>query len=68
MEVLRLRAYGELCLYDKPEPIPVTGGAVVPVKVVSVCRSDLYRFSRGGMNIASSSRIKFEITTSNHGR
>jgi threonine dehydrogenase-like Zn-dependent dehydrogenase len=48
MKVRRLNAYGELCLQEKPEPVPVTDEALVRVKVVSVCVLDLHWFSHGG--------------------
>ena len=47
MNVVRLHAHGELHLHDEPEPVPVAGEAVVRVKAVGVCGSDLHWFSEG---------------------
>jgi L-iditol 2-dehydrogenase len=47
MKVVRLHAHGELHTHDEPEPIPVDGEAVVRVKAVGVCGSDLHWFSEG---------------------
>jgi L-iditol 2-dehydrogenase len=47
MKVIRLHAHGELHLHDEPEPVPVAGEAVVRVKAVGVCGSDLHWFSEG---------------------
>jgi L-iditol 2-dehydrogenase len=47
MKVVRLHAHGELRLHDEPEPVPVTGEALVRVKAVGVCGSDLHWFSEG---------------------
>ena len=47
MKVVRLHAHGELCLHDEPEPVPVSGEALVRVKAVGVCGSDLHWFSEG---------------------
>jgi len=47
MKVIRLHAHGELRLHDEPEPVPVAGEAVVRVKAVGVCGSDLHWFSKG---------------------
>jgi L-iditol 2-dehydrogenase len=47
MKVVRLHAHGELRLHDEPEPVPVAGEAVVRVKAVGVCGSDLHWFSEG---------------------
>ena len=68
MKVLRLHDQRELRLHDEAQPEPVAGRALVRVKAVGVCESDLHRFSEGGTRIASSSRYMFELTTSNHGR
>ena len=52
MKVVRLHAHGELRLRDEPEPEPVAGEALVRVKAVGVCGSDLHWFSEGGIGDA----------------
>ena len=47
MKVVRLHAHGELRIHDEPEPTPMAGEAVVRVKAVGVCGSDLHWFSEG---------------------
>ena len=47
MKVVRLHAHGELRLHDEPQPEPVAGEALVRVKAVGVCGSDLHWFSEG---------------------
>ncbi|MFL7867823.1 MAG: zinc-binding dehydrogenase [Anaerolineales bacterium] len=47
MKVVRLHAHGELRLHDEPEPAPADGEAMVGVKAVGVCGSDLHWFSGG---------------------
>ena len=47
MKVVRLHAHGELRLHDEPEPEPLAGEALVRVKAVGVCGSDLHWFSEG---------------------
>jgi L-iditol 2-dehydrogenase len=52
MEVVRLHAHGELRLHDEPKPVPVAGEALLQVKAVGVCGSDLHWFSEGGIGDA----------------
>ena len=47
MKVVRLHAHGELRLHDEPRPAIVAGEAVVRVKAVGVCGSDLHWFAEG---------------------
>jgi len=47
MKVVRLHAHGELRTHDEPQPVPVAGEAVVRVKAVGVCGSDLHWFTEG---------------------
>lgn len=47
MKALRLHAHGELRLHDEPRPVPMAGEALVRVKAVGVCGSDLHWFSEG---------------------
>ena len=47
MKVVRLHAHGELRTHDEPEPAPVVGEAMVGIKAVGVCGSDLHWFSEG---------------------
>ena len=47
MKVVRLHAHGELRTHDEPEPAPVAGEAMVGIKAVGVCGSDLHWFSEG---------------------
>ena len=47
MKIVRLHAHGELRLHDEPEPEPLAGEALVRVKAVGVCGSDLHWFSEG---------------------
>ena len=68
MKVLRLHDQRELRLHDEAQPEHVAGRALVRVKAVGVCESDLHWFSKGETRTASSSRYTFEITASNHGR
>jgi len=47
MKVLRLHTHGELRLHDEPEPTLVADEALIRVKAVGVCGSDLHWFSEG---------------------
>jgi L-iditol 2-dehydrogenase len=47
MKVVRLHAHGELRTYDEPRPVPAAGEALVRIKAVGVCGSDLHWFSEG---------------------
>ena len=47
MKVVRLHAHGELRTHDEPQPVPVAGEALVRVKAVGVCGSDLHWFNEG---------------------
>ena len=47
MKVLRLHAHGELRTHDEPRPVPVAGEALVRVRAVGVCGSDLHWFTEG---------------------
>jgi len=56
MKVVRLHAHGELRTHDEPEPAPVAGEALVRVKAVGVCGSDLHWFSEGEIGDAKLER------------
>jgi len=47
MKAVRLHAHGELRTHDEPQPAPVAGKALVRVKAVGVCGSDLHWFAEG---------------------
>ena len=47
MRVVRLHAHGELRTHDESQPTPEAGEALVRVKAVGVCGSDLHWFSEG---------------------
>jgi L-iditol 2-dehydrogenase len=49
MKVVRLHAHGELRLHNEPEPVPLSGEALLQVKAVGVCGSDLHWFTEGGI-------------------
>lgn len=49
MKSVRLHAHGELRLHDEPEPVTVAGEALLQVKAVGVCGSDLHWFAKGGI-------------------
>jgi len=52
MKSVRLHAHGELRLHDELEPAPVAGEALLQVKAVGVCGSDLHWFAEGGIGDA----------------
>ncbi len=52
MKVVRLHAHGELRLHNEPEPVPNAGEALLRVKAVGVCGSDLHWFTDGGIGDA----------------
>jgi L-iditol 2-dehydrogenase len=56
MKVVRLHAHGELRLHDEPEPVPDAGEALLRVKAVGVCGSDLHWFSEGEIGDAKLER------------
>ena len=44
MKVLRLHAPRDLRLHDEPLPVPDAGEALLQVKAVGICGSDLHWF------------------------
>ena len=52
MKSIRLHAHGELRLHDELEPAPVAGEALLRVKAVGICGSDLHWFTEGGIGDA----------------
>ena len=52
MKVLRLHSRGQLLLHDEAVPVPVEGDALVRVRAVGVCGSDLHWFGEGGIGDA----------------
>ncbi len=52
MRVARLHAPGQLVLHDEPEPVPGSGQALVRVRAVGICGSDLHWFDAGGIGDA----------------
>ena len=49
MKVVRLHGKGELRLHEEPIPTPQEGEALVHVKAVGVCGSDLHWFTEAGI-------------------
>jgi len=49
MKVVRLHAAGDLRLQDEPLPVPGAGEALLRVKAVGICGSDLHWFSESGI-------------------
>jgi L-iditol 2-dehydrogenase len=49
MKVARLHAQGDVRLHDEPRPAPGAGEALVRVKAVGLCGSDLHWFSEAGI-------------------
>lgn len=47
MKVVHLHAHGELRTHDEPEPVTIAGEALLQVKAVGVCGSDLHWFNEG---------------------
>ena len=56
MKVIRLHTHGELRLFDEPKPVPVAGEALLRVKAVGVCGSDLHWFTEGEIGDAKLER------------
>lgn len=56
MKVLRLHGTGDLRLQDEPEPSPGPGEALVRVRAVGVCGSDLHWFEEAGIGDAQLKR------------
>jgi L-iditol 2-dehydrogenase len=52
MKVLRLHGVQDLRLHDEPIPNPKTGEALVQVKAVGICGSDLHWFAEEGIGDA----------------
>jgi len=52
MKSVRLVAPGDLRTYTEPAPVPEKGEALVRVKAVGICGSDLHWFSEGGIGSA----------------
>ncbi len=52
MKVLRLHAPGDLRLHDEPLPTPAAGEALLHVKAVGICGSDLHWFRESGIGDA----------------
>jgi len=52
MKVLRLHAAGDLRLHDESFPLPGLGEALVGIKAVGICGSDLHWFSEGSIGDA----------------
>jgi len=52
MKVLRLHAAGDLRLHDESLPLPGLGEALVGIKAVGICGSDLHWFSEGSIGDA----------------
>ena len=52
MKVLRLHAPGDLRLHDEPPPTPAVGEALLHVKAVGICGSDLHWFRELGIGDA----------------
>jgi len=52
MKVLRLHASGDLRLHDEPLPVPAGGEALLRVKAVGICGSDLHWFRESGIGDA----------------
>ncbi|HZD57071.1 MAG TPA: zinc-binding dehydrogenase [Anaerolineales bacterium] len=50
--VLRLHGAGELRLHEEPPPIPDPHEALIRVRAVGICGSDLHWFSEGGIGDA----------------
>jgi L-iditol 2-dehydrogenase len=53
MKTVRLHAPNDLRLHDEPEPIPEPGEALVRVKSVGICGSDLHWVGEGGIGDAN---------------
>ncbi len=49
MRVARLHGHGDLRLHDEPAPAPRAGEALVRVRAVGICGSDLHWFGEGGI-------------------
>jgi L-iditol 2-dehydrogenase len=49
MRVLRLHGVHDVRLHDEPLPVPAAGEALVRVKAVSLCGSDLHWFAEGNI-------------------
>jgi L-iditol 2-dehydrogenase len=52
MKVLRLHAQRDLRLHDEPAPVPVPGEALLQVKAVGICGSDLHWFRESSIGDA----------------
>lgn len=52
MKASRLHAIGNLQLHEEPAPTPAPGEALIRVKAVGICGSDLHWFSEGGIGDA----------------
>jgi L-iditol 2-dehydrogenase len=47
MKTIRLHAHGNLRLHNEPKPVPVEGEALLQVKAVGICGSDLHWYAEG---------------------
>ena len=52
MKTIRLHAPGDLKIHDEPVPVPGEGEAMIRVKAVGVCGSDLHWFGEGSIGDA----------------
>jgi L-iditol 2-dehydrogenase len=52
MKTLRLHSINDLRFHDEPDPTPRTGEAILHVRAVGICGSDLHWYEEGGIGDA----------------